>query len=41
MDTIKLITLNVAGLNNTNKRKHIAKQITDLKPDLVFIQETY
>lgn len=41
MERIKHITLNVAGLNNIIKNKRLAKQMKDLKPDLVFLQETH
>lgn len=31
----------MAGLNNIMKRKHITKPIKELKPDLLFLQETH
>jgi exonuclease III len=41
MDTVKILSVNTRGLNSKEKRDKFYKWISDIKIDVIFIQETH
>lgn len=41
MESLKIISLNVNGMNSANKRKHIFHWLGKQRPNIVALQETH
>ena len=39
--SLKLLTLNVRGLNSSRKRRHVFRWLHQQRSDIIFLQETY